>query len=163
MSRQLSELQTVLTQLAAEHRNLLSLMEAQHVAMTKFDTKLMAELVTKQEASRLQINAMDTRRRALNRQIATQAKLSPEPSLRKLAETFPQYALAFLNLRDELRDVMQQISRRSYMSTKLSGAVLGHLNVAMRMLASAVERAGVYTKRGVPQLGSRIGSMEAVG
>ena len=45
----------------------------------------------------------------------------------------------------------------------LAGAVLGHLNTVVRLIAGAVERAGIYTKSGVPQVSNRIGVMEAVG
>ena len=41
--------------------------------------------------------------------------------------------------------------------------MLGHLNTVVRLLAGAVERAGVYTKDGIPRVASRIGIMEAVG
>jgi hypothetical protein len=37
------------------------------------------------------------------------------------------------------------------------------LNTVVRLLAGAVEKAGLYTKHGVPQVSSRIGVMEAVG
>ena len=42
-------------------------------------------------------------------------------------------------------------------------ALLGHLNTVVRLIAGAVERAGVYTKTGAPQMSNRIGVMEAVG
>jgi hypothetical protein len=45
----------------------------------------------------------------------------------------------------------------------LAGAVLGHLNTVVRLIAGAVEQAGVYTKQGVPQVSARIGVIEAVG
>jgi hypothetical protein len=163
MSKQLSELQTVLTQLTAEHRNLLSLMEAQHAAMMKFDLKSLTDLVTRQEASRLQINALDFRRKTLTRQIAVAAKVAGEPTLRQLALYFPQYSVALTQHRVELRRLIEQISRRGYISSKLAASVLGHVTTAMRLLASAVERAGLYTRQGVPRLASRIGVMEAVG
>ena len=38
-----------------------------------------------------------------------------------------------------------------------------HTQVLVRLLAGAVEKAGLYTKHGVPQVSSRVGTMEAVG
>jgi hypothetical protein len=80
-----------------------------------------------------------------------------------LAKMFPQRAGALLKLGTELKAVATAISNRSKISGKLAGAVLGHLNAVVRMLAGAVEKAGVYTKDGIPRVTSRIGIMEAVG
>jgi hypothetical protein len=33
----------------------------------------------------------------------------------------------------------------------------------VRLLAGAAQRAGLYTRRGIPRVGSRIGVMDAVG
>jgi hypothetical protein len=68
-----------------------------------------------------------------------------------------------LGLRDELRSVIEQIQRRTHVAGRLAAAVLGHLNTVVRVLAGAVEQAGVYTKHGTPHVATRIGVMEAVG
>jgi hypothetical protein len=59
--------------------------------------------------------------------------------------------------------VATTIASRTKVSGKVAGAVLGHLNTVVRLLAGAVERAGVYTKDGIPRVSGRIGIMEAVG
>jgi hypothetical protein len=163
MSRQVSELQTLLTQLTMEHRKLLEQMDAQHAAMKKLDLKAMAELLNQQESGRLRINALEVKRRALVRAIAGSLKMTEEPKLTRLAEMFPQQGEALLKARSELREIGKRISQRAYISSKLAGGVLGHLNTVVRLLAGAVERAGLYTRRGVPRVASRIGVMEAVG
>jgi hypothetical protein len=163
MSRQLADLQAVLTQLTAEHQKLLDLMEAQHLAMKKFDLNAMAELVTKQEATRLRINSLEQKRRAQVRLLMTSLKLTEEPRLKKLAELFPNQAEPLLKARADLREVAKKITVRSQGSHKLASAVLGHLNTVMRLLAAVVERAGLYTKQGVPRVATRIGVMDAVG
>jgi FlgN protein len=163
MSRQVSDLQTILAQLAAEHRKLLSQMESQYAAMKKFDLAAMGDVLNAQEATRLRINHLETRRKALIRQLATSLRLSEPPTLSALAGMFPQQAAGLNKTRRELREIIDKVAQRSSRSGRLAGAVLGHLNTAMRLLASAVERAGLYTRRGVPRLASRIGVMEAVG
>jgi hypothetical protein len=163
MSRQVSELQALLSQLTAEHRKLLGLMESQHAAMKKLDIAAMGDLINLQEATRLRINNLEARRKTLIRQITTALRLSEAPTLNGLAEMFPQQATALIKAREELREVIGKVSQRSRHSGRLAGAVLGHLNTAMRLLAGAVERAGLYTRRGVPRLATRIGVMEAVG
>jgi hypothetical protein len=163
MSRQLSELQTILTQLTAEHRKLLSQVESQHAAMKKLDITAMGDVLNAQEMTRLRINSLETRRKAQIRQLATSLRLTEQPTLSALAEMFPQQAGGLNKARLELRELIAKVSQRTGRSSRLAGAVLGHLNTAMRLLAAAVERAGLYTRRGVPRLASRIGVMEAVG
>jgi hypothetical protein len=80
-----------------------------------------------------------------------------------LAVLFPNQAPLLLAAREELRDVIAKISLRSRMSSKLTGAVLGHLNTVGRLISGAMQRAGVYTKQGVRQMSGRIGVMDAVG
>jgi hypothetical protein len=163
MSRQLADLQSLLRQIADEHRKLLGQMEAQHAAMKRFDAPAMADLVNQQEATRLRINQLEIRRKAMTRALMQAARLAEEPTLTRLAELFPPYAPALLKIRDELRDLAGAIADRGKGSTRLASSVLGHLNTAIRLLAGAVERAGVYTRQGVPRVASRIGVMDAVG
>jgi hypothetical protein len=163
MSRHITDLHTVLAQLIVEHRRLLELLDAQHAAMKVFDLNVMADLMPRQEMARLRIIDLENKRRWLTRQIAAVHKLEGEPRLSQMAQMFPQHTAALLKSRDELRDVATQISRRSQTSGRLASAVLGHLNTVVRLLASAAQRAGLYTRRGIPRVGSRIGVMDAVG
>jgi hypothetical protein len=163
MSRLISDLNGLLNQLVSEHRKLLEQMEQQHNAMKRFDMNAMADLVNAQESTRLRINALDVKRRGMIRNITTTLRLTEEPKLTKLAELFPPQGQGLLTARAELLDLANKITTRSQGSGKLAHAVLGHLNTVVRLLAGAVERAGLYTKRGVPQLAKRIGVMDAVG
>jgi hypothetical protein len=163
MSRHISDLNTVLAHLIAEHRKLLELLEAQHTAMKAFDVSVMADLMPRQEMTRLRIVDLESKRRAVMRQIALTHKLTEEPRLSRVAELFPQQAEALLKARSELRDLASRIARRSQLSGRLASAVLGHLNTVVRLLAGAAQRAGLYTRRGIPRVGSRIGVMDAVG
>jgi hypothetical protein len=139
MSRHISDLHTVLAQLIVEHRKLLDLLEAQHTAMKAFNLSVMADLMPRQEMARLCIVELENKRRSLMRQIMAVHKLPEEPRLAKMAELFPQHAPILLKNRSELRDL------------------------AGRILAGAAQRAGLYTRRGIPRVGSRIGVMDAIG
>jgi hypothetical protein len=163
MSRHISDLHTVLAQLVGEHRKLLDLLDAQHAAMKIFDLGAMADLMPRQEFTRLRIVDLENKRRWLTRQIAAVHKLPEEPRLAQMAEMFPQHSAALLKARQELRDIALQVSQRSQVSGRLASAVLGHLNTVVRVLASAAQRAGLYTRRGIPRVGNRIGVMDAVG
>jgi hypothetical protein len=163
MSRHISDLHAVLAQLIAEHRKLLELLEAQHAAMKVFDLNVMSDLMPRQEMARLRIIDLENKRRNLMRQIMAAHKLAEEPRLARMAELFPQHAELLLKSRAELRDIAAQISRRSQLSGRLASGVLRHLNTVVRLLAGAAQRAGLYTRRGIPRIGSRIGVMDAVG
>ena len=81
----------------------------------------------------------------------------------ELADLHPPHRATLLALRDEIKSIAGQITSRTHVAARLSSAVLGHLNTVVRLLAGAVEKAGLYTKHGVPSVSSRIGVMEAVG
>ena len=163
MVRQLADLETALQQLVAEHRKLLGFVEAQYAAMRVMDLAALGAAANAQEACRLRIATLETKRRAIVQLLARGTKIDGPVTVTKLAALFPQRRDALLQLRDELKTVATNISTRTKVAARVAGAVLGHLNTVVRLLAGSVERAGVYTKDGTPQVSRRIGVMEAVG
>jgi hypothetical protein len=164
MSRPLAELENILRLLVAEHRKLLTHVEAQQAAMRAMDLKALDAAMNQQEAARLRIATIENRRRGAVVQIARAARIDPTGlTLTKLAALYPPQSQPLLALRDELKEVAAAIGTRTQVSGRLAGALLGHLNTVVRLLAGAVEKAGLYSKHGVPQVSSRIGVMEAVG
>ena len=163
MLRQLAELESALQQLVAEHRKLLGFVDAQHAAMRAMDLAALDVAVNGQEACRLRIATLEAKRRGVVQLLTRGMKVDGPVTVTKLATLYPQRGEALLKLRDELKAVATTISTRTKVAGKVAGAVLGHLNTVVRLLAGAVERAGVYTKQGVPQVSRRIGVMEAVG
>ena len=140
-----------------------STVEAHQSAMKAFDLKALDGARNQQEASRLRVAALEVKRRTLVSQIAKALKLEGNVTITKLADLHPPRRDALLKLRDELKGLAEQVANRSHVAGRLASAVLGHLNTVVRLLAGAVEKAGLYTKHGVPQVSTRIGMMEAVG
>jgi hypothetical protein len=163
MSRQLSELEALLQQLITEHRKLLRFVEQHQAAMRGMDLKEMDAAAGQQEACRLRIATAENRRRMLSVVLARQAGVQGEPTISRLAEAYPQRGRELLALRDELKSVIVEVTSRTHVAGKLAGAVLGHLNTVVRVIAGAVEQAGVYTRQGVPKVSARIGVVDAVG
>lgn len=163
MSRQLCELEAILQQLVVEHRRMLEHVERHESAMKAFDLKGMDDVGQLQESSRLRIAMLEQRRRNLVVQMTRAMNVRGDVTVRRLAELFPARADALLKLRAELKSVVEQVRARTHVTGKLAAAVLGHLNTVVRLVAGVVEKAGLYTKNGVPQVSSRIGMMEAVG
>jgi chromosome segregation ATPase len=163
MSAQLTELETIMQQLIAEHAKLLRQLESQQAAMKNLDLRAMEDMAHNQEATRLRIATLDSRRRAVVSRLAKALNLPDQPTIAKLADTVPQARPRLLALRDQLKALIAQVASRAHVAGRLAGAVLGHLNTVVRLLAGAVEQAGLYTKHGVPQVSARIGVLEAIG
>jgi hypothetical protein len=163
MSRQISELEGLLRQLIVEHNRLLQLVTRHEVAMKAFDLRAMDDLGREQDTVRLLIVNLEKKRRILVIQIAKALNVQGEPTLRQLAALEPDHAKSLLELRVELKQIVEQISLRTHVGGKVAIAVLGHLNTVVRLVAGAVERAGLYTKAGIPKMSARIGGLEAVG
>jgi hypothetical protein len=158
----LDELLNSLTLLIGEHRRLLAEAERHQVAIRTMDLPGMEASRMRQEAIRVRIMALETRRRLAAEQAAGGLK-GPAITLTRLAEMHPASRAMLLALRDELRDVIGQISQRTHVAGRVAGAVLGHLNSVVRLVAGAAQQAGVYTRRGIPKLSPRIGIIETVG
>jgi hypothetical protein len=125
--------------------------------------KDMYYVAREQDGSRLQIVGLDHRRRATVQQIGKALNVKCELTLKKLEELVTANAISLMQLRRQLKESVERIVNRSKISGKVATAVLGHLNTVVRLLAGAVERAGVYTKSGIPRVSPRIGALEAVG
>ena len=160
---ELDRLAECLKGLADEHRRLLDLVRRHDAAMRSMDAGQIGELVNQQEQCRTRIGQAEARRRLIVANIVRQSKLAGEPTLSRLAAAFPAHRAKLLAARDELKALAQEIKQRTTVSARIAQSLLGHLNTAVRLLASAVERGGVYTKQGTPKLTRRIGSIEAVG
>lgn len=163
MSRQVSELEALLQQLVDEHHKLLAHLDKHQAAMRGFDVKAMDDLVRLQEAARIRIGNLETKRRNLIVAIARQHRMTQIPTLPDIATMYPPNAAKLLKLRADLKAIIALVQARTHVVGRLASAVVGHLNTVVRLLAGAVEKAGLYTKQGIPQVSSRIGVMEAVG
>lgn len=162
-ARLVLDLETVLQQMADEYRKLLKHVEAQHAAMKALDGARIDEMTHLQEAARLRLATMEHKRRTLVLQIARLLRLTGEPKIPALAEHFPQRKAALLSARDGLQAAIKDVAAKNHIAGRLAGAVLGHLNTAIRLFAGVVDTGGLYTKQGMPRVAGRIGRMEAVG
>jgi len=163
MSKPVQDILATLQQLLAEHRKLLAQTEIHQQAMRTLDLTGMDESARLQDAIRARITSLDARRRLQTAVLAKSHKWTGELTLLQIAELYPAERNNLLVIRDDLRRVAQATQDRTHVAGRLAGALLGHLNVAVRALAGAVEQAGVYTKQGIPRVSSRIGAIEAVG
>ncbi len=163
VSRQVLELEAILNELVVEHRRLLKHVDVQQAAMRTMDLTTMADCAKLQEASRLRLATLETKRRTVVMLIARQHNVHGNMTVAEIAALHPQRGTALLKLREALKDAMNDLASRTHVAGRLAGAVLGHLNTVVRLLAGAVEKAGLYTRQGIPEVSNRIGVMDAVG
>ena len=163
MQREIAQLQLILQQLIAEHDKLLAHLVNQQAAMKKLDLDAIDKLTGLQDATRMRIAALDVKRKSLVNQLAAMLKLPQATTLKKLAEATGQHKQSLLGLREQLKTKVTEIATRSTVAGRVAGALLGHLNTVVRLLAGAVEQAGIYTRQGTPKVSTRIGVIEAVG
>lgn len=160
--RQLHELDTVLSGLIEEHRKLLAESEKHQAAIASMNAPAIDASQNIQDGFRKRIAALEGQRAYLARQLGAPHKLAA-PTLTRLADLYPQARPRLLAQRDELRNLIGQIRQRTHVAGKVAGAMLGHLNTVVRILAGAMQQAGIYTRKGVPKMAERIGVIEAVG
>ena len=164
MLRQVLELETVMQEMISEHQRLLKHLQLQQAAMKDVDASAMDAAARLQEACRMRLLSLEVKRRNLVLQLIQQNnKRGGTATVEEIASWYPARAAQLMKLRAQLKDVVQQVATRAQIAGKVAGAVLGHLNTVVRLIAGAVEKAGLYTKQGVPSMSSRIGVMEAVG
>jgi hypothetical protein len=163
VSRQVFELENLLGEMIAEHRRLLKQAEVQQAAMKVLDLKAMDDCAKVQEASRLRLANLETKRRLIVAQIARLHGVHGNLTVPQIAEFYPHRKTMLMNLRETLKAEMNALASRNHVAGRLAGAVVGHLNTVVRLLAGAVEKAGLYTRQGIPQVSTRIGVMDAVG
>lgn len=163
MPTPLEDLETILQQLIVEHEKLLRQMQSQQAAMKQLDQAALEDIAHLQDATRLRIASLETRRRGIVSQLARALRLEGKPTIARLAEAVPASKGRLLGLRNRLKELVGQVSSRATVAGRLAGALLGHLNTVVRLVAGSVEKAGLYTKNGVPQVSARIGVLEAVG
>jgi hypothetical protein len=163
MQASIEELERLMSLMISEHRLLLAALEAQRVAIRRFDIDAMESATRAQEAIRTRMVEMDRTRVWICNQLARQLRLHGEPNLRKLAELFPARKQALLAFRETLNDLAGQIRHKSSVISRVGMAVLAHLNGAVRLLADAIEPSGTYGRDGTANVPDRIGRIEAVG
>ncbi len=163
MSAPIAELEKLLARMLADHKTLLAAIESHQVAMKGFRFDELTEAGEKIEALRTQIVITEARRRVVIQQIVRLHKLPATVSLAEIADVVPLHRLPLLKLRDELKLVTGQISRKTTVSAKVAGTLLGHLNTVVRLVAGAVQQTAGYTRQGMPPASARLGVMEAVG
>jgi hypothetical protein len=162
LSQAIAELEKLLGQLVTEHGQLLKCVDAHGVAMRSLRTEDLIAAGSEIEKCRTRILFLEARRRMALQQITRLHKVPPTASLGEIADLVPQYKLSLLKLREQLRQLTGQIGRKTKISGAVAGALLGHLNTAVRLIAGAVQQANVYTKQGTPSARQRIGVIEAV-
>ncbi len=142
----LTELMRTLGTLAQAHRDLAEILDAQHAAMRSFDAGAMQQAARRQEAIHRRILRLEQDRRRQVTHLARPLGLGPMPTLMELAERMPEHGPALLEMRRQVREAVEAAAMRSRVCSRVAGSVLGHLNLALRLLGdgSTYRRTGGF-------------------
>lgn len=171
MSMQLDELERSLRLVLADQKRLAEMLVAQRECMRQLRAADVEKLAAEIATIRQRIAASDGRRKLLAMAAARELGIvAKEPTLAMLIAAMkdPVRAGRLAKLREELRAVVMEVAAASHVAGRLAGAVLGHLNMAVRTLSTAINgggshAGGAYTRTGSPRVGGRIGVVEALG
>ena len=149
------ELESILSELLAEHRQILSLVEAHREAITKADTAAIRTCVEQHAAALNRVRRIEDRRLALvSREIARLREqgqtLRGQPTLTQIAERSPEpWRSRTVALAHQLRELMQRVAREQGVVRTASVSLLGHIDGLMKQVAQKLSHAGTYSGRGV--------------
>jgi hypothetical protein len=101
----------------------------------------------------------------LARELRLAVPAGQEPTLSQLATAIGDSPARqrLLGRRDELRAVVGDVATASQVTGRIAGAMLGHLNSALRLLAAAMRDAGTYNRKGSPRCSGGLGAIELIG
>ena len=120
MSRHLADLEQVLGKILNEHRRLLTQLDAQQAAMKTMNVSGMNDAATAQESTRLRLLALETQRKLLALALGRDLRITGEVTLAELARQMPARATELLRLREQLREVIEQIRQRTHIGARLA-------------------------------------------
>lgn len=158
----ISQLELVLRQLVNEHRALLASLDAHERAIRACAIDQIERAARDQDAQRLKIAGVESRRRQLVHQVARQQRTLKPVTLVALCEFYPDRAKAIGEIRAELIDVAQRVQRQTTLISRVAAGVLGHVNATLRVIAQAATGPATYTSRGEQSMPLRIGVLNAV-
>jgi len=93
--------------------------------MQAFDLRTMDDAGREQEACRLRITMLEQRRRSIVQQIGKGLNVQGDLTIARLATMVPEHTQSLLELRKQLKQVVEQVAARNKISGKVAGAVLG--------------------------------------
>jgi hypothetical protein len=152
-----------MSQLVVEYTRLTATAERYQLAMRALDTAAMDALQHEQEKLRMRLAQMEIRRRTALNGIARFYKLDHLPTLTEIAGLDAGRSGEIRRFQKELREITGRLQRHTTVSQRLAGALLGHLNSAVKLFAGITQQASTYTRHGGPKITGRIGGLEAVG
>jgi len=162
MSNWISELEQVLRELLQAHHAWLVSMNDYERVLRAFDAPEIERASKKQQQQLAVIQQLEKRRQFALQQLAKQHKSVQSPTFEQLAQNYPQRKLILLQMRQELRDVLERVKKKNAGAQRVTTAALGNLNTALRVIGAAAGNAGTYDRKGASVAPQRLKSIEAV-
>ena len=144
MNPPIADLLKTLDALEAAHGDLCAALDAQQAAMRRFDPAAIAEAARRQEAIHRRVLRLEQERRRRTAPVAKALGLPTTATLAQIAARLPQQQEDLLRRRAALRAAAEAAVRKSGACARIAGGVLGHLNLALRLLTQST----TYRKTG---------------
>jgi FlgN protein len=158
-----SELEQTLEQLIIAHTDLAQTLSIHTKAMSAMNLPEMERMASVCQRQRQNLAVLENRRMQLMQPLVRHLQLPAKATLRELAEAVPARKAQLLALRERLAHAVQSVHTSGVVASRISGAVVGHLNTALRLLSIAVKQGGTYNRSGNSPSPGRLGLVEAVG
>ena len=162
VSVQVTQLESVLTRLAQQHEQLLSLMQRQRAALRIADEATVSDLSRQENAMVQLISAQEKRRLELVASLTTLLRPGGDSPLRlrEVAELLPEPARGrLLVLRQQLRGRISEVKEQSSVTRRATEALLNHMQGLVQSLSQVGTRGAGYPRPGaapvsLPAIGS---------
>jgi flagellar biosynthesis/type III secretory pathway chaperone len=166
MSNWIAELEQLLRQLLEAHHAWLGSMSEYERVLRSFNAAEIEKASKKQQSQLAVIQQLEKRRQFILTQLARQHRAAGSFTLEQLAQTYPQRKLILLQMRQELREVLERVKVKNEAAARVASSALGNLNTALRVIASKTGNAATYDRNGstvgATVNAARLKSIEAV-
>ncbi|MEM1331348.1 MAG: flagellar export chaperone FlgN [Planctomycetota bacterium] len=149
------ELELILNELLAEHRQILTLVQAHREAISQADTAAIRTCVEQHGAALQRVQSIEKRRLELVSRVVQDMRQRGEPvrgqpTLTQIAaRTAEPWRDRTVKLAHQLREVMQRVAREQGVVRAASESLLSHIDGLMKQVAQRLSHAGTYSGRGM--------------
>ena len=149
MDKMVTELLTLLREIAAGQERLMKLSLARREAMRTFDAPRMEQLTLQERGEIATMGMLDKRRQALVMQFRNVLGKGVEPNVTEIARRVAEPAKTqLLALAAQIRDAAERVERNARINATISEAVVKGLAKVLKVVTGLAQHAGLYMRNG---------------
>ena len=149
MDKLVTELLTLLREIAAGQERLMKLALARREAMRTFDASRMEQLTLQERSEITTMGMLDKRRQGLVMQFRNVLGKGVEPNVTEIARRVAEPAKTQLvALAAQIRDKAEHVERHARINATISEAVVKGLAKVLKVVTGLAQHAGLYMRNG---------------